>query len=82
MFCVGLILYEMLLPPMVTSLERYKVFEDARVCVYAFFEIGWPFETKDPRFLQKTHSSMPRSKNNYILACSKILAIDHLHRKR
>ena len=30
MFCVGLILYEMLLPPMVTSLERYKVFEDAR----------------------------------------------------
>ena len=31
MFCVGLILYEMLLPPMPTALERYKVFQEARV---------------------------------------------------
>ena len=31
MFCVGLILYEMLLPPMPTALERYRVFQEARV---------------------------------------------------
>ena len=31
MFCVGLILYEMLLPPMKTFFERKEVFEKARV---------------------------------------------------
>ena len=37
MFCVGLILYEMLLPPMPTALERYNVFLEARVLfIFAF----------------------------------------------
>lgn len=31
MFCLGLILYEMLLPPMKTYAEKYQVFSDARV---------------------------------------------------
>lgn len=33
MFCVGLILYEMLLPPMKTFFERKEVFEKARVMI-------------------------------------------------
>lgn len=43
MFCVGLILYEMLLPPMPTALERYNVFQEARVLfIFAFvsFRLG------------------------------------------
>ena len=43
MFCVGLILYEMLLPPMPNALERYNVFQEARVLfIFAFvsFRLG------------------------------------------
>ena len=46
MFCVGLILYEMLLPPMPTALERYNVFQEARVLFFLrLFLLGWTFAT-------------------------------------
>ena len=48
MFCVGLILYEMLLPPMTTALERYKVFQEARVLAVSAF-VSRRLDVYDPK---------------------------------
>ena len=48
MFCVGLILYEMLLPPMPNALERYNVFQEARV-LFIFAFVSFRLDVCDPK---------------------------------